>query len=138
MPAAMMSSPVQAPCASINVPVCYDSSHFYYLYLLTMTHWMITSATSEIILKCLKTPYCYLMGKLSVMIPCLSHSYVVLFYLMFCYAQALGVVGIGSLLVELSERIRVHSGRPSCRASQGQNHGVRRGCRGSGEVRQST
>ena len=55
-----------------------------------------------------------------------------------CYAQALGVVDVGSLLVELSWRIRVHSGRPSCRASQGQNHGVRRGCRGSGEVRQST
>jgi hypothetical protein len=52
-----------------------------------------------------------------------------------CYAQALGVVDIGSLLVELSWRIRVRSGRPSCRASQGQNHGVWRGYRGSGEVR---
>ena len=54
-----------------------------------------------------------------------------------CYAQALGVVDVGSLSVELSWRIRVRSGRPSCRASQGQNHGVRRGYRGSGEVRQS-
>ena len=54
-----------------------------------------------------------------------------------CYAQALGVVDIGSLSVELSWRIRVRSGRPSCRASQGQNHGVRRGYKGSGEVRQS-
>ena len=57
--------------------------------------------------------------------------------LRYCYAQALGVVDVGSLSVELSWRIRVRSGRPSCRASQGQNHGVRRGCRGSGEVRQS-
>ena len=55
----------------------------------------------------------------------------------FCYAQALGVVGVGSLSVERSWRIKVRSGRPSCRASQGQNHGVRRDCRGSGEVRQS-
>ena len=54
-----------------------------------------------------------------------------------CYAQALGVVDIGSLLVELSERVRVRSGRPSCCASQGQNHGVRRGYKGSEEVRQS-
>ena len=54
-----------------------------------------------------------------------------------CYAQALGVVDIGSLSVELSWRIRVRSGRPSCRASRGQNHGVWRGYRGSGEVRQS-
>ena len=54
-----------------------------------------------------------------------------------CYAQALGVVGVGSLSVELSWRIKVRSGRPSCCASQGQNHGVRRGCRGSEEVRQS-
>ena len=54
-----------------------------------------------------------------------------------CYAQALGVVGVGSLLVELSGKVRVRSGRPSCRASQGQNHGVWRGCKGSGEVRQS-
>ena len=54
-----------------------------------------------------------------------------------CYAQALGVVDVGSLLVEVSKNIRVRSGRPSRRASQGQNHGVRRGCRDSGEVRQS-
>ena len=54
-----------------------------------------------------------------------------------CYAQALGVVDIGSLSVELSGRIRVRSGHPSCRALQGQNHGVRRGYRGSKEVRQS-
>ena len=54
-----------------------------------------------------------------------------------CYAQALGVVNVGSLLVEVSGRIRIRSGRPSCRASQGQNHGVRRGYRGSGGVRQS-
>ena len=54
-----------------------------------------------------------------------------------CYAQALGVVDVGSLSVELSKRIKVRSGRPSCRASQGQNHGVWRGYRGSGEVRQS-
>ena len=53
--------------------------------------------------------------------------------LILCYAQALGVVGIGSLSVELSWRIRVRSGRPSYRASQGQNHGVRRGYRVSGE-----
>ena len=57
--------------------------------------------------------------------------------LILCYAQALGVVDVGSLLVELSGKIRVRSGRPSCRASQGQNHGVRHGYRGSGEVRQS-
>ena len=44
-----------------------------------------------------------------------------------CYAQALGVVDVGSLLAELSGRVKVRSGRPSCRASQGQNHGVRRG-----------
>ena len=54
-----------------------------------------------------------------------------------CYAQALGVVDVGSLSVELSWRIKVRSGRPSCRASQGQNHGVRRGYGVSGEVRQS-
>jgi hypothetical protein len=54
-----------------------------------------------------------------------------------CYAQALGVVDIGSLSVELSGKVRVRSGCPSCRASQGQNHGVRRGYRDSGEVRQS-
>ena len=34
-----------------------------------------------------------------------------------CYAQALGVVDVGSLSVELSWRIRVRSGRPSCCAS---------------------
>ena len=50
-----------------------------------------------------------------------------------CYAQALGVVDVGSLSVELSWRIKVRSGRPSYRASQGQNHGVRRGCRDSGK-----
>ena len=54
-----------------------------------------------------------------------------------CYAQALGVVDVGSLSVELSWRVRVRNGRPSCRASQGQNLGVWRGCKGSGEVRQS-
>ena len=53
-----------------------------------------------------------------------------------CYAQALGVVDIRSLSVEPSGRIRVHNGRPSCCALQGQNHGVRRGRRGSEEVRQ--
>ena len=52
-----------------------------------------------------------------------------------CYAQALGVVDVGSLSVELSGRIRVRSGCPSCRASLGQNHGIWRGCKGSGEVR---
>jgi hypothetical protein len=57
--------------------------------------------------------------------------------LILCYAQALGVVDVGSLSVEVSGRVRVHSGRPSCRASQGQNHGVRRGYRVPGEVRQS-
>ena len=57
--------------------------------------------------------------------------------LILCYAQALGVVDVGSLSIELSRRIMVRSGRPSCRASQGQNHGVRRGYRSSGEVRQS-
>ena len=51
----------------------------------------------------------------------------------FCYAQALGVVDVGSLSVELSGKVRVRSGRPSCRASQGQNHGVWRGCKGSGK-----
>ena len=55
--------------------------------------------------------------------------------LILCYAQALGVVIVGSLSVELSGRIKTRDGRPSCRATQGQNHGVRRGCRGSGEVR---
>ena len=55
----------------------------------------------------------------------------------FCYAQALGVVDVGSLLVELSGRIKERNGRPSCRASQGQNHGVWRGDDCSGEVRQS-
>ena len=54
-----------------------------------------------------------------------------------CYAQALGVVDVGSLSAELSRRIRVRSDHPSFRASQGRNHGVRRGCRGSREVRQS-
>ena len=54
-----------------------------------------------------------------------------------CYAQALGVVDVGSLSVELSWRITVRSGRPSCRALQGQSHGVRHGYRGSGEVGQS-
>ena len=54
-----------------------------------------------------------------------------------CYAQALGVVVKGSLSVELLGRTKTHSGRPSCRATQGQNHGIRRGCGGSGEVRQS-
>jgi hypothetical protein len=57
--------------------------------------------------------------------------------LILCYAQALGVVDVGSLSVELSGNIRVRSGRPSCRAFQGQNHGVKRGYRDSGEVRQS-
>ena len=53
--------------------------------------------------------------------------------LILCYTQALGVVGVGSLLVELSGRARVRSGRPSCRASRGQNHGVRRGYRDLGK-----
>ena len=53
-----------------------------------------------------------------------------------CYAQALGVVIVGSLSVELSGRVRVCSGRPSCHATQGQNHGIRHGYRSSGEVRQ--
>ena len=57
--------------------------------------------------------------------------------LILCYAQALGVVDVGSLLVELSGRIWVRSSRPSCRASPGQNHGVWHGCKDSGEVRQS-
>jgi hypothetical protein len=57
--------------------------------------------------------------------------------LILCYAQALGIVDVGSLSVELSAGMRVRSGRPSCRASQGQNHGVRRGYKVSGEVRQS-
>ena len=57
--------------------------------------------------------------------------------LILCYAQALGVVDVGSLSVEVSGKIRVRNGHPSCRASQGQNHGVRRGDRDSGEVRQS-
>ena len=52
-----------------------------------------------------------------------------------CYAQALGVVEVGSLSVEISRRIWVRSSRPSCRASQGQNRGVRRGYRVSGDVR---
>ena len=34
-----------------------------------------------------------------------------------CYAQALGVVDVGSLSVELSGRKRIRSGRPSCHAS---------------------
>ena len=55
-----------------------------------------------------------------------------------CYAQALGVVDVGSLSVELSGKIRVRSGHPSCHALQRQNHGVRRDCKGSEEVRQST
>ena len=50
-----------------------------------------------------------------------------------CYAQALGVVDVGSLSVELSWKVRVRSSR----ASQGQNHGVRRGYGDSREVRQS-
>ena len=54
----------------------------------------------------------------------------------YCYAQALGVVEVGSLLVELSGRLWVRSGRPSCRALQGQNHGVGRGYEGLDEVRQ--
>ena len=53
--------------------------------------------------------------------------------LILCYAQALGVVDVGSLSVELSWRVRARNGRPSCRASQGQNHGIRRGYRGSRE-----
>ena len=54
-----------------------------------------------------------------------------------CYAQALGVVVIGSLSVKLSGKVKVRSDCPSCHATQGQNHSVRCGCRGSGEVRQS-
>ena len=52
-----------------------------------------------------------------------------------CYAQPLGVVVVGSLLVELSGRIKTCSGHPSCRASRGQNHGIRRGYRDLGEVK---
>ena len=50
-----------------------------------------------------------------------------------CYAQALGVVVVGSLSVELSGRIKTCNGCPSCCATQGQNHGIRRGCRDSGK-----
>ena len=50
-----------------------------------------------------------------------------------CYAQALGIVGVGSLSVELSVRTRVRSGCPSCHATLGQNHGARRGYRDSGK-----
>ena len=57
--------------------------------------------------------------------------------LILCYTQALGVVDVGSLSVELSMEVEVRSDRPSYRASRGQNHGVRRGYKGSGEVRQS-
>ena len=57
--------------------------------------------------------------------------------LILCYAQALGIVDVESLSIEFSGRMRIRSGRPSCHASQRQNHGVRRGCKGSGEVRQS-
>ena len=53
--------------------------------------------------------------------------------LILCYAQALGVVDVRSLSVELSRRIRVRSGRPSCCALQGQNHGIRRDCRVQGK-----
>ena len=53
-----------------------------------------------------------------------------------CYAQALGVVVVGFLSVELLGRIKTRSGRPSYHASQGQNRSVTRGCRDSGEVRQ--
>ena len=53
--------------------------------------------------------------------------------LILCYAQALGVVDVGSLSVELSWGIKVRSGRPSCRASSWQNHGVERGYRSSGK-----
>ena len=49
-----------------------------------------------------------------------------------CYTQALGVVVVRSLSVELLGRIETRNGRPSCHVTQGQNHGVRRGCRGSG------
>ena len=57
--------------------------------------------------------------------------------LILCYAQALGIVVVGSLLVELSEKMKIRSGRPSRHAAQGQNHGVRRGYEGSRGVRQS-
>ena len=57
-------------------------------------------------------------------------------YSPFCYAQALGVVVVESLSVELSGKMKARNGRPSCRATQGQNHGVRRGCRGLKGVRQ--
>ena len=49
-----------------------------------------------------------------------------------CYAQALGVVVVRSLSVELLGRMETRSGRPSYRATQGQNHGVRRGQEKSG------
>ena len=50
-----------------------------------------------------------------------------------CYAQALGIVVVGSLSVELSGKVKVRSGCPSCHATQGQNHGIRCGYRGSGK-----
>ena len=42
-----------------------------------------------------------------------------------CYTQALGVVIVRSLSIELSGRIKVRNGCPFCRASQGQNLGIR-------------
>ena len=71
------------------------------------------------------------------MVPVLRLVGIVSPYLVECYAQALGVVEVGSLSVELSRSLRVRSGRPSCRATQGQNHGIGCGYRVSREVRQS-
>ena len=52
---------------------------------------------------------------------------------MLCYAQALGVVVVGSLLVELSGRIKTCSGYPFCYATLGQNLGIRQGLGVQGE-----
>ena len=43
------------------------------------------------------------------------------------FAQALGIVIVGSLSVELSGKIKTHSGRPSCCATLGQNLGIWQG-----------
>ena len=52
----------------------------------------------------------------------------------YCYAQALGIVVVGSLLVELLGRIKSRSGRPSCHATLGQNLGVWQGSRVQGKL----
>ena len=51
-----------------------------------------------------------------------------------CYTQALGVVIVRSLLVELLGRIKTHSGHPSCCATLGQNLGVRQGLEVQGKL----